>query len=102
VGGVEHAMRGVLPGPVLGQVPGYDVASAAGGWFEGHLKGEDTCAGCDFRGEMEERGILREIWLREALPRARRDDNPGAPAEPKCGWSAGCLVGEGNPPAGTS
>ncbi|MFC8718073.1 hypothetical protein [Kitasatospora sp. NPDC057198] len=26
--------------------------AAVHGWYEGHIAGEDTCPGCDFRGEL--------------------------------------------------
>ncbi|MEE4543665.1 hypothetical protein V2S66_17010 [Streptomyces sp. V4-01] len=26
--------------------------AAVHGWYEGHIEGEDTCPGCDFRGQL--------------------------------------------------
>lgn len=41
--------------------------AAVHGWYEGHIEGEDACPGCQHRGEDVGRGILREIWVRDAL-----------------------------------
>jgi hypothetical protein len=33
-------------------VRGAILHAAVHGWYEGHVQGEDTCPGCDFRGQL--------------------------------------------------
>jgi len=68
---VQNTMREYEEGvvDVAGAVP----QAAVHGWFEGHLEGEDSCPGCHFRGELGERGILREILLRDAIGGSQPD-----------------------------
>jgi hypothetical protein len=70
---VQNTMREYEEG-VVG-VRGAVLHAAVHGWFEGHLEGEDSCPGCDFRGELGERGILREIWLWDTIGRPRHDED---------------------------
>jgi hypothetical protein len=32
--------------------------AAVHGWYEGHIEGEDTCPGCDYRGRLH-KGAVR-------------------------------------------
>jgi len=70
---VENTMREYEQGMV--DVAGAVLHAAVHAWYEGHLEGEDSCPGCNFRGNLRERGILREIWLREALGRSGTKDD---------------------------
>jgi hypothetical protein len=62
---VENTMRDYQEGEV--DVRGAILHAAVLGWYEGHIEGEDVCAGCGSRGELRERGVLREIWIRDQL-----------------------------------
>jgi hypothetical protein len=61
---VEHAMAEYESGEV--DVKGAIVHAAVHAWFEGHLEGEDSCPGCEHRGEVG-RGIFRENYTRDAM-----------------------------------
>jgi len=47
--------------------------AAVHGWCEGHIEGEDSCPGCDHRGDVG-RGIFRKNWLGDALRGQLPDD----------------------------
>jgi hypothetical protein len=55
-------------------VRGAILHAAVHGWYEGHIEGEDACPGCNHRGDVG-RGILREIWIRDALRGQIPDDD---------------------------
>jgi hypothetical protein len=76
---VENAIADYEAGEI--DVRGAVLHAAVHGWYEGHIEGEDVCAGCEHRGDVG-RGILREIWIRDAL------DGKLPPED--LGWSSGC------------
>jgi hypothetical protein len=41
-------------------------------WYEGHIEGEDTCPGCDFRGDDPDFAVI--AGLRERPRRQPRND----------------------------
>ena len=65
---VENAMTEYESGEV--DVKGAIVHAAVHAWFEGHLEGEDSCPGCEHRGDVG-RGILRENYVRDAMRQLR-------------------------------
>jgi hypothetical protein len=69
---VVDTMKSYEDGEV--DVRGAILHAAVHGWYEGHIEGEDVCPGCDHRGDVG-RGILREIWIRDALRGALPDDD---------------------------
>ena len=49
--------------------------AAVHAWYEGHLEGEDSCPGCQFRGsDGGLRGIDREDWVYRARRGQLRPD----------------------------
>jgi hypothetical protein len=66
---VENAMVEYESGQV--DVKGAIVHAAVHAWFEGHLEGEDSCPGCEHRGEVG-RGIFRENYAREEMRTLRQ------------------------------
>lgn len=71
---VENAMADYEAGEV--DVRGAVLHAAVHGWYEGHIEGEDTCPGCEHRGDDVGRGVLREIWIRDALRGPLPGDEP--------------------------
>ncbi len=66
---VENAMADYESGEV--DVKGAIVHAAVHAWFEGHLEGEDSCPGCEHRGDVG-RGIFRENYARDAMRNLRQ------------------------------
>lgn len=81
------------------------IQAAVHGWYERHIEGEDTCPGCEHRGDDVGRGILREIWIQEALRGSLPGEEPWrarqsqvVPGRGGCGGRSS-LVPKSGPPA---